>query len=101
MFEKRRIVDQIIEAPTHERFYAKVTVLIENVRHHVKEEENDFFPMVRDALGRKALDDLGDALAEAKQGAPTHPRPKAPDVPPSNALVRAIIMGNATAGRDQ
>src|SRR6476660_9794778 len=26
-----------------ERFDAKVTVLIENVRHHVKEEETDFF----------------------------------------------------------
>ena len=77
--------------PTHERFNAKVTVLIENVRHHVKEEENDFFPMVRDALGRKALGDLGDALAEAKKGAPTHPHPKAPDVPPANALVGAII----------
>ena len=77
--------------PTHERFNAKVTVLIENVRHHVKEEEKDFFPIVRDALGRKALGDLGDALAEAKKHAPTHPHPKSPDVPPANALVGAII----------
>ena len=77
--------------PTHERFNAKVTVLIENVRHHVKEEENDFFPMVRGVLGRKALGDLGDALAEAKKRAPTHPHPKAPDVPPANLLVGAII----------
>src|SRR4029079_19256373 len=33
--------------PTNERFDAKVTVLIENVRHHVEEEESDFFPKVR------------------------------------------------------
>src|SRR4051812_7480932 len=29
--------------PDDERFDAKVTVLMENVRHHVEEEENDFF----------------------------------------------------------
>src|SRR6187397_390632 len=50
-------------APEDERFDAKVTVLIENVRHHVKEEETEFFPMVRDELGRRALGDLGDAMA--------------------------------------
>ena len=77
--------------PAHERFDAKATVLIENVRHHVKEEEEEFFPMVRSALGRKALGDLGDALTEAKKHAPTHPHPKAPDVPPANFVVGAIM----------
>jgi hemerythrin superfamily protein len=76
--------------PADERFDAKVTVLIENVRHHVEEEENDFFPMVRAAHGRSALADLGDALASAKAGAPTHPHPRAPDAPPANAVVGAI-----------
>ena len=38
--------------PTDERFDAKVTVLIEQVRHHVEEEEHDFFPKVRNELGR-------------------------------------------------
>lgn len=77
--------------PTHERFNAKVTVLIENVRHHVREEEGVFFPIVRRALGRTALSDLGDALANAKTHAPTHPHPKAPDTPPRNSLVGAIM----------
>src|SRR5215471_6628704 len=40
-------------APDDERFDAKVTVLIENVRHHVREED-DLFPRVRDELGRSA-----------------------------------------------
>ncbi|MCU1503913.1 MAG: hypothetical protein JWM12_3267 [Ilumatobacteraceae bacterium] len=76
--------------PDNERFDAKVTVLIENVRHHVEEEESEFFPKVRAELGRKALNDLGDALAEAKRSAPTHPHPRAPDAPPVNAVVGAI-----------
>ena len=76
--------------PADERFDAKVTVLIENVRHHVEEEEGEFFPKVRGELGRKALADLGDALAAAKKSAPTHPHPRSPDTPPGNAVVGTI-----------
>lgn len=76
--------------PRAERFDAKVTVLIENVRHHVEEEQTEFFPKVRDALGRKELADLGTALAAAKEAAPTHPHPRAPDAPPGNNVVGTI-----------
>jgi hypothetical protein len=74
---------------SHERFDAKVTVLMENVRHHVEEEEQDFFPKVRDELGRKGLADLGDAMLAAKKVAPTRPHPLAPDVPPGNVVAGA------------
>jgi hemerythrin superfamily protein len=83
-------------APEDERFDAKVTVLIENVRHHVEEEEQDFFPMVRDELGRNALADLGDAMAAAKKVAPTHPHPRSPDTPPGN-----LVMGTAAGVADR
>ncbi len=76
--------------PEHERFEAKVTVLIESVRHHVKEEEQDFFPKVRDELGRKGLADLGEAMLAAKKVAPTHPHPRAPDVPPANVVAGGV-----------
>src|SRR5688572_33364724 len=49
--------------PQDERFEPKVKVLMENVRHHVEEEEDEYFPQVRDELGRNALNDLGDAMA--------------------------------------
>ncbi len=45
--------------PDDERFDAKTTVLIENVTHHVEEEEQDWFPKVRDGLTRKQLQDIG------------------------------------------
>ncbi|PZS36270.1 MAG: hemerythrin [Pseudonocardiales bacterium] len=67
--------------PQDERFDAKVTVLTENVRHHVEEEEQEWFPEVRKGMGRKALQDLGARMETAKKTAPRDPRPKAADVP--------------------
>jgi hemerythrin superfamily protein len=59
--------------PADERFTAKVTVLIENVRHHVEEEEDEWFPQVRKAMGRKTLKELGERLEAAKAEAPDDP----------------------------
>ncbi|MCA2221995.1 hemerythrin domain-containing protein [Nonomuraea aurantiaca] len=59
--------------PKDERFDAKVTVLIENVRHHVEEEEKDWFPQVRAAMGRKELQELGERMEAAKAEAPAEP----------------------------
>ena len=56
-----------------ERFDAKMTVLIENVRHHVEEEEQEWFPEVRKAMGRNRLTDLGEQMEKAKQKAPGDP----------------------------
>jgi len=56
-----------------ERFDAKAKVLIENVTHHMREEEDEWFPKVRQGLGRKALRELGEELVAAKEQAPTSP----------------------------
>ncbi|SFF90211.1 Hemerythrin HHE cation binding domain-containing protein [Actinacidiphila alni] len=56
-----------------ERFDAKMTVLIENVRHHVEEEEKEWFPEVRKAMGRNRLKDLGERMEAAKTEAPRDP----------------------------
>ena len=72
--------------PTDERFTAKVTVLIENVRHHVQEEEGELFPELRKAMKRKELEELAQALEAAKKAAPTHPHPRVPDTPPGNVI---------------
>jgi hemerythrin-like domain-containing protein len=59
--------------PTNERFTAKTTVLIENVRHHIEEEEQEWFPKVREGLGRKRLQEIGAEMLEAKKKAPRRP----------------------------
>jgi hemerythrin superfamily protein len=56
-----------------ERFDAKTTVLIENVTHHIDEEEQDWFPRVREGLGRKQLQELGARMAELREKAPRSP----------------------------
>jgi hemerythrin-like domain-containing protein len=56
-----------------EHFDAKATVLIENVTHHIEEEEQDWFPKVRAGLSRKQLQEIGARLEEARQKAPTTP----------------------------
>ncbi len=77
-------------APEDERFDAKVTVLIESVRHHVREEEQELFPEMRAGMSRKALVELGAQLAAGKRLAPTRPHPRSPDEPPANLIVGAV-----------
>ena len=60
-------------APSEERFDAKMAVLIENVSHHMDEEEQEWFPKVRAGLGRNQLNELGQRMIEQKKTAPRSP----------------------------
>ncbi|MDQ6686606.1 MAG: hemerythrin domain-containing protein [Actinomycetota bacterium] len=77
-YEEHHVADVLISElaamkSDDERFTAKTTVLIEIVRHHMEEEEDDWFPKVRAGLGRKQLQDIGAQLMAAKKKAPTSP----------------------------
>ncbi|MBB6629137.1 hemerythrin domain-containing protein [Nocardioides sp. KIGAM211] len=77
-YEEHHVADVLVVElaalkPGAERFVAKTTVLIENVRHHMDEEEQEWFPKVREGLGRKALQELGAAMVEARKTAPRSP----------------------------
>jgi hemerythrin superfamily protein len=77
-FEEHHVADVLCMelatmSPDDERFEAKTTVLIENVSHHIEEEEQDWFPKVRAALGRKQLQDIGAELLELRAKAPRKP----------------------------
>ena len=77
-YEEHHVADLLVMelvpmSPQDERFEAKTTVLIENVTHHMDEEEQDWFPRVREGLTRTQLREIGAELAEAKDRAPRRP----------------------------
>jgi hemerythrin-like domain-containing protein len=77
-YEEHHVADVLVSelalmSSDAERFDAKTTVLIENVSHHIEEEEQEWFPKVRAGLGRKQLQELGEAMLAAKRKAPTSP----------------------------
>jgi hemerythrin-like domain-containing protein len=55
-------------SPEDDAFDAKVQVLIENVRHHVEEEESEMLPQAEKLLGQEELGRLGaEMLARKRQ----------------------------------
>jgi hemerythrin superfamily protein len=52
--------------PKDERYDAKFTVLMENVEHHIEEEEGEMFPEAEEVLGER-LERLGTQMQERKQ----------------------------------
>ena len=77
-YEEHHVADVLVMElvgmkPDAERFTAKTTVLIENVRHHIDEEEKEWFPQVREGLGRKVLQEIGAEMEAAKKKAPKSP----------------------------
>ncbi|HEU4513867.1 MAG TPA: hemerythrin domain-containing protein [Nocardioidaceae bacterium] len=77
-YEEHHVADLLVVElaamkPDAERFDAKTTVLIENVRHHIEEEEDEWFPKVREGLGRKQLQEIGEEMLAARKTAPKRP----------------------------
>ena len=82
-YEEHHVADILcaeldVMEPGDERFNAKATVLIETVGHHIEEEESDWFPKVREALGRKELQEIGARMLEVRSTAPRRPEQPSP-----------------------
>lgn len=77
-YEEHHVADVLVSElsmmkPSDERFDAKMTVLMENVKHHMEEEEGEWFPKVREGLGRKKLLEIGERMVTMKKTAPRNP----------------------------
>ena len=87
-YEEHHVADVLVAElaamkPDAERFDAKTTVLIENVTHHMDEEEQDWFPKVARGPGPQAAAGPGCADDRAEED-----RPRSPAQP--SALKKAI-----------
>lgn len=65
----------------------KFNSLVDDVTHHIKEEESDALPRLQAACPEDELIELGQNIERAKRTAPTRPHPSAPDTPPMNKLL--------------
>ncbi|GAA5183237.1 hemerythrin domain-containing protein [Rugosimonospora acidiphila] len=70
-----------------EEFWIRAEVLIDLVRAHIRVEEAEVFPGLRDAVPKELLVELGGRVERAQRTAPTRPHPATPDRPPGNTLV--------------
>ncbi len=69
--EHKQVKTLLCEIPNlsddSEKFEAKLKVLMEDVEHHVEEEEEEMFPLVEDAFDEDQLEELGEQMEEEKQ----------------------------------
>src|SRR5262245_66177250 len=78
--------------------------LVDAVRHHIADEENDLQPKLREACEPGELRELGEKFEKSKKMAPTRPHPAAPDRPPANKVLGPGVglidrMRDALTGR--
>ncbi len=71
-FEEHRVVKRLLKelettAFDDERWGAKLTVLKENVEHHVEEEEGEMFKSARKVLSQEQIEELGARMEKAKR----------------------------------
>lgn len=91
-------------SPSAERFRAKMQVVIENVRHHVEEEEGDdgLFAVARKHLKQPELQEMATVAERLRVAGPTRPHPLSPDQPPFNVLLgvpMAVLDRTVTTAR--
>jgi hemerythrin-like domain-containing protein len=64
---KRLLADLMTLEPSDETFDAKITVLQEQIEHHVKEEEEELFAKARKLLDKEELDALEQEMTATQE----------------------------------
>ncbi len=73
-YEEHHVVDLVMreleDCPVDDESWgAKAMVMIENVRHHMEEEEGEMFQKARSVFDRAELDDLGERMEARRRTA--------------------------------
>lgn len=75
---KRLLADIEKTDPADERYAELMSEVIDSVRHHVEEEQEEFFPKLKDTTDAAERERLGETVDKAKGLVPTHPHPLVP-----------------------
>ena len=70
-YEEHNVVDMVMKeiegvAYDDETWGAKLTVMKENVEHHIEEEEDEMFKQARQVFSEEELADLGERMSARK-----------------------------------
>ncbi len=88
--EVERVLTEIEKTDVASNRFAEMWAEVrDELAHHIADEEEKDFPQLRDRLDEERLMEMGAALAEAKEKAPTHPHPHAPSRTPFNVVANA------------
>ena len=99
--EAEQLLKQLEGAdPTDSSFNELIGELMEAIREHVRDEEEDLFPRLRTHGDKDALVQLGHKVAKAKETAPTRPHPSAPSDKPGLLKLLAPGAGLVDRARD-
>lgn len=91
----KKFLKEIARSTSTEKREAKLKVLMEDTRHHVKEEEDEMFPMVKDQFSSDVLNALGEKMeAEKKKFQKAKKIPARRTQPPKGVV--AAILDKAT-----
>lgn len=71
-------------------FVPELATLKVAVLKHAKAEEETAFALLRTGVSPEEQIELGMRYVKAKEAAPTHPHPHAPDTPPGNVLLGPV-----------
>ena len=83
------------------RFNELLGQLMQDIRQHVQEEENELFPQLSHHTDKETLEDLGKKVSGAKAAAPTRPHPSAPSERPELMKVLGPGAGLVDRARDK
>jgi hemerythrin superfamily protein len=71
-------------------FVRELASLKKAVLEHAESEEKTAFAMLLGSLSLEQRAELGGRYLKAKEAAPTHPHPNAPDTPPGNVVLGPV-----------
>jgi len=71
---------------------AQLMRALKDTQHHVKEEEKDLLPQIKQKSSPQELEQMRTDFLRAKMMAPSRPHPSAPTQPPANKVVAGMTM---------